>query len=126
MSCFFTCKDKQAILGLISGSKEQAAECLGSHFEELDADKAEGAGEKHVPQVAVDGNIITVTVGSILHPMTEEHGIDWIYLKTKEGSQLKKLAPGEKPQAAFALTLGDTPIAAYAYCNLHGFWKTDI
>lgn len=126
MSCFFTCKDKQAILGLISGTKEQAAECLGTHFETLDADKAEGAGEKHLPQVEVNGNLVTVTVGSVLHPMTKEHGIDWIYLQTKEGSQLKKLAPGKEPRAQFALAAEDTPTAAYAYCNLHGFWKTEL
>ncbi len=128
MGCpiFFECKDKNGILGLITGSKEKLSECIGSKFEELDAAKAEGASEKHLPQAEVNSNLVTVTVGSVAHPMTEEHGIDWIYLETSQGSQLKKLKPGSEPQAQFALAPDDKPIAAYAYCNLHGFWKTEI
>lgn len=128
MGCpvFFECKDKKGVLGLINGSKEELAACIGSQFQELDASKSEGAGEKHLPSVSVEGNLITVMVGSVAHPMTEEHSINWIYLETKEGSQLKKLTPDQEPKAQFALAPGDKPVAAYAYCNLHGFWKTDI
>jgi superoxide reductase len=57
--------------------------------------------------------------------MTEEHHIAWIYLQTEHGGQRKCLSPGDKPEAAFALT-GDKPLAAYAYCNLHGLWKADV
>lgn len=128
MGCpvFYECNDKKGILGLIQGSKEDLANCLGEHFTELDASKAEGAGEKHLPEVSVNGSLVTVTVGSVEHPMTDEHSINWIYLETKQGSQLKKLSPGKAPRAEFALSPEDTPVAAYAYCNLHGFWKTNI
>lgn len=128
MGCpvFFACKEKKGVLGLITGNKEALQECIGSDFEELDATKAEGAGEKHLPQVSVDGNIVTVKVGSVAHPMTEEHSIEWVYLETREGSQLKKLSADKEPVAVFALAEQDSAVAAYAYCNLHGFWKTEV
>ena len=128
MGCpvFFECKDKKGILGMIQGSKEELKKCLGEHFAELDASKAEGAGEKHLPHVERNGNLVTVSVGSVAHPMTEEHSINWIYLETEQGSQLKKLSPDKEPRAEFALAPEDKPVAAYAYCNLHGFWRTEI
>ena len=63
------------------------------------------------------------TVGAVEHPMLPEHFIEWIVLETQQGSQIKHLKPGEKPQAVFALAEGDQTVAAYAYCNLHGLWK---
>lgn len=123
---FFACKDKTSILHLITGSKEAAAKCLGSNFMELDPSKSEGAGEKHLPCVSTNGNLVTVSVGSVAHPMSAEHSIEWVYLETTQGGQWKKLSPDSEPKAEFALTQGEKPVAAYAYCNLHGFWKTDI
>ena len=68
---------------------------------------------------------MTVTVGEALHPMTEEHSIEWIYLETERGGQRKILRPDEKPEAVFLLE-DDEALAAYAYCNLHGLWRTDL
>lgn len=128
MGCpvFFECKEKRGILGLITGSKEEMLKCIGSNFEELDATKSEGAGEKHLPDVTVDGDMVTVRIGSVAHPMSEEHSIGWIYLETEKGSQLKKLTPDMEPMAQFALSPDDRAVAAFAYCNLHGFWETKI
>ena len=84
---------------------------------------SDGAGEKHVPVITQDGQTVTVTVGSVEHPMLDAHYIQWIMLETKEGRQRKTLKPGDKPVAVFALTPGDEVVAAYEYCNLHGLWK---
>ena len=65
-------------------------------------------------------------VGELEHPMLEEHYIMWIYLETEQGGILKKLSPGQKPEAEFVLSSGDRPVAAYEYCNLHGLWKAEI
>ncbi len=73
----------------------------------------------------MDGNLVTVKVGEVEHPMLEEHHIAWIALETKEGNQRKPLPVDGKPQATFALTDGDEVIAAYEYCNLHGLWKAE-
>lgn len=119
-------KNDEKILYLISGDDEKIQGCKCSGFEVLDAAKSEGAGEKHLPAVKRDGNKITVNVGSVLHPMTEEHSINWIFLETKKGGQLVKLSPSCQPIAEFILADGDEAVAAYAYCNLHGFWKTEL
>ena len=73
----------------------------------------------------VNGNEVKVTVGSVEHPMSEEHSILWVYLETDAGIQRKPLQVGKPPVVTFAL--GDEkPIAVYAYCNLHGLWKSEI
>ena len=59
------------------------------------------------------------------HPMLEEHYIEWIYLELENGGSRKALAPGEAPEAVFH-TAGVKPVAVYAYCNLHGLWKTEL
>ena len=97
--------------------------CCGQKMDELVPNTTDAAQEKHVPVIEVDGNIVTVTVGSVLHPMQPEHYIDWISLPTKEGNQRKELKPGDAPKAVFALVDGDEVESAYAYCNLHGLWK---
>lgn len=123
---FFIDKDKKDVLCAITGEKNDILARIKEQFEELEPSKAEGAGEKHLPVITVDGNHVTVTVGSVLHPMTEEHSIGWVYLETIHGEQIKFLSPNQEPSATFALTADDKPIAAYAYCNLHGFWKTEL
>ena len=92
-------------------------------MQELVPNTTDAAQEKHVPVVEVSGNKVTVTVGSVEHPMTPEHYIQWICLQTKQGNQRKELKPGEKPCACFTLCEGDEVVAAFEYCNLHGLWK---
>ena len=100
--------------------------CDGEPMEELTANTTDAAQEKHVPVVKREGNTVTVTVGSVPHPMTAEHLIQWIFLQTKQGGQYKMLSASDEPKAIFALADGDEPIAAYEYCNLHGLWKAEL
>lgn len=97
--------------------------CCGEEMKLIEPNTTDAAGEKHVPVIQVDGQTVTVSVGSVEHPMLEAHYIKWILLETKEGRQRKMLKPGDKPVAVFALTPGDEVVAAYEYCNLHGLWK---
>ena len=99
--------------------------CCGEEMKPLTPNTTDAAGEKHVPVVLVDGQTVTVTVGSVEHPMLEAHYIQWIVLETKNGCQRKALKPGDKPVAVFALTENDEVVAAYEYCNLHGLWKSE-
>ena len=84
---------------------------------------SDGAKEKHVPVVTIDGNKVCVRVGEIEHPMVEAHYIEWIAVETSNGAQMKMLKPGQAPKAEFMLVEGETIEAVYAYCNLHGLWK---
>ncbi len=122
---FFACDSCHICIEEICG-KEGDFSCCGTPLVKLIPNTSDGAQEKHLPVVTQDGNRVTVNVGDVLHPMSEEHSIEWIYLQTKKGSQRITLTPEETPSAEFLLTEGDSPIAAYAYCNLHGFWKTEI
>ncbi len=92
----------------------------GEAGEEIVANTTDGAYEKHVPVIEQSGDHVTVKVGSVAHPMLEQHYIEWIVLETATGYQKKDLKPGEAPEADFAVT--EPVIAAYEYCNLHGLW----
>ncbi len=98
--------------------------CCGEQMQEIVPGTTDAAVEKHVPVYEVNGNIVTVSVGSVAHPMIEEHYIEWVALQTKAGNQRKALTPGSEPKVSFALTDGDEVVAVYAYCNLHGLWKS--
>ena len=97
--------------------------CCGKPMEEIVANTSDGAAEKHVPIYKVEGNIVKVEVGSVLHPMLENHYIQWISLETNLGNQRKVLKPGQEPKAEFALLEGEKVIAVYEYCNLHSLYK---
>lgn len=99
--------------------------CCGLRMDELKPNTVEASGEKHMPVVSVDGDAVTVNVGSIDHPMQEEHLIEWVQLVTEHGVQRRTLQPGQTPKVTFHLD-GDKPVAVYAYCNLHGLWKTAL
>ena len=99
--------------------------CCGQKMTKLEAGVVEASREKHIPEVKVDGNVVSVIVGSVVHPMSEEHSIEWIYLETDKGGQRKCLKPGEAPEAKFIIA-DEKPVAVYAYCNLHGLWKAEI
>lgn len=121
---FFVCKHCGNFVGMIHNAGVPMV-CCGEKMTEVVANTTDAAHEKHVPVVRVSGNLVEVDVGSVAHPMTEEHSILWIYLATEHGGQRKELKPGEAPKATFALE-NDTPIAAYAYCNLHGLWMAEV
>jgi len=94
--------------------------------QEITPNSVDAATEKHMPVVTISGDTITVNVGSVTHPMTEEHLITTVVLETQNGAQYKYLNHDAEPIVHFSLYSSDKPIAAYAYCNLHGLWKVDI
>jgi superoxide reductase len=78
--------------------------------------------EKHVPVVEKIEGGYKVTVGSTLHPMTEEHFIEWIELVADNVVYTAYLEPGQEPSATFMVEATD--VYAREYCNLHGHWKS--
>lgn len=121
---FYICRHCGNIIGMIHSSGVSVV-CCGEEMEELTANTVDASHEKHVPVVEVNGDVVTVKIGSAEHPMTEAHGIQWVYLQTENGGQRKDLKPGQAPEAKFTLN-GDKAVAAYAYCNLHGLWMKEI
>lgn len=121
---FYICKHCGNIVTFLKESGAPLT-CCGDLMTQLIPNSVDAANEKHVPQVTVEGSKVTVTVGSVEHPMLPEHFIQWIYLETEQGLLVKYLEPGQKPEAVFELA-GEKPVAAYEYCNLHGLWKAQI
>ena len=99
--------------------------CCGQKMTPVVAGSVEASREKHSPVATVEGNVVKVVVGSVEHPMAEEHSILWVELKTDKGVQRKNLVVGEPPVVSFALA-DEKPLEVYAYCNLHGLWKSEI
>ena len=121
---FYICRHCGNIIGMIYDSGVVPV-CCGEKMTELTANTSDGAKEKHVPVITVNGSEVHVAVGSVAHPMEAEHYIQWIYVQTAHGGQRKVLKPGDKPEALFVLAGGDSVIAVYSYCNKHGLWKAD-
>lgn len=122
---FFICRHCGNIIGLINNAGVPLI-CCGEEMTELVPNTTDAAFEKHVPVIKMNNNIVTIDIGSIAHPMTEEHHISWVYIQTEKGGQRKTLNPNDNPSVNFALTGDDKLEMAFAYCNLHGLWKAEI
>ena len=100
--------------------------CCGKPMKELVPGATDGAHEKHVPAVTVNGSNVHVQIGEVEHPMVEAPYIQFIILETACGCQIAYLKPEEKPVADFVLAEGDKAVAVYEYCNLHGLWVKEL
>ena len=121
---FYICRHCGNIITKVKDAKVPVV-CCGEKMEALVPNTVEASGEKHVPVVSVNGDVLTVNVGAVDHPMEEKHFIEWVYVETEEGSLFRRLNPGSVPNVVFNLG-GEKAVAVYAYCNLHGLWKTEL
>ena len=92
----------------------------------LEAGGVEASGEKHIPVATVENNLVRVNVGSVNHPMSEEHLIEWVAVETDRGALMQYLSANDAPEVVFALAENQKAVAVYAYCNLHGLWKAAL
>ncbi len=99
--------------------------CCNNQMQLLE-EKTSGVGpEKHVPVIEKTDNGVIVKIGSIPHPMEENHCIEWIEIVTDGTVYRKILKPGDKAGAEFDIKLGDIDeITAREYCSIHGLWKS--
>ena len=102
--------------------------CCGEPMELLKAGVSDGAAEKHVPVVERegDGSHFAISIGSVPHPMTEEHAIQFVVLLYGSRTYMFKLEPGEEPKVRCTVKDNSLPVTVYEYCNLHGLWKADF
>jgi superoxide reductase len=97
--------------------------CCSQPMDLLAENTTDAAQEKHVPVIEkIDGGV-KVTVGSVAHPMQEDHLIEWIEVIADGKSYRESLNPGDAPEAVFPVEASQ--VTARAYCNLHGLWKAD-
>ena len=121
---FYICEHCGNLIGMIHNAGVPVM-CCGQKMTALVPGSTDAATEKHVPVIAYADNTVTVAVGEVEHPMTEAHHIAWVYLETTAGAQRKILPVEGAPFVTFALCEGEKPLAAYAYCNLHGLWMAE-
>ncbi len=122
---FYVCKHCGNIIAYAYDAGVKVV-CCGEEMQEMVPGTVDAAREKHVPEVSVNGNVVTVKVGSVAHPMEEKHYITFVALESENAYQYKALKPNEEPVAVFALADGDKAVAAYEHCNLHGLWKAEV
>jgi superoxide reductase len=117
---FFRCEVCGNIVGLIKDGGGELY-CCGKPMVKLKANTVDAAKEKHVPVYELNGDTLHVKVGSVPHPMTDEHWIQWIAVEEPDRTQRIILKPGDAPEATFKIN-GDK-FEVFEYCNLHGLWK---
>lgn len=97
--------------------------CCGQPMTPLSENTTDAAQEKHVPVIERTDEGIKITVGSVAHPMEEEHFIQWIECIAGDQVQQAFLKPGQEPVACFPSV--DGAVTAREYCNVHGHWKAE-
>jgi superoxide reductase len=95
--------------------------CCGEPMKLYKANTVDAAQEKHVPVIEKTDKGFKVKIGSVPHPMKEEHYIEWIEVIADGKAYRTFLKPGEAPEATFELKADK--ITAREYCNIHGLWR---
>ncbi len=119
---FYICSVCGNIVGLIEDGGGTLA-CCGQDMERLVPGSVDASQEKHVPVIKREDCMLAVEVGSVPHPMIEEHRIAWIAVAQGSTTQRATLDKTGQPSAKFCVD--DGPVTVYAYCNLHGLWKAE-
>ncbi len=98
--------------------------CCSQDMDLMAENTTDAATEKHVPVITVSGSSVHVQVGSVAHPMLDEHYIEWIELVADGKSYTQFLMPGDAPEATFEVAgTGTSNLSVREYCNLHGHWS---
>lgn len=146
---FYICNEcGNIITSILSEKSNSSYVCCNHDMTELIPNSSNGCPYEHLPKYSIIGgyenSVITVDIGEKRHPMVEEHHIEWIYLYTFQGGQIKYLKPSMQPSAIFALADDDAYVycdsevceecffkckrgfTIFAYCNIHGLWKVTL
>ena len=119
---FYKCRKCGNVVYSINEKSEEMT-CCGESMILLKVGETDGALEKHVPTYKINDAVIEATIGEVIHPMEEDHYIEFIAYVAGPEVAIRLLKPGDEPKASFAF-LGKGVI--YEYCNKHGLWKKDV
>ena len=118
----FKCEKCGNIIDLVEGTNGNFT-CCGEPMKEMVANTADAAKEKHVPDCHIEDEVVIVQVGETLHPMDENHYIEYVVAEYKDSTVKYLLKPGEEPEVYFDYEPG---MRVYSYCNLHGLWMQQL
>jgi len=116
----YECKICGNLVEVLRGGKGELV-CCGEPMEKLTAKTADAGMEKHVPVIEKNDTGYKVKIGSIPHPMEQEHYIEWIELLADGRAYRQFLSPGQAPEATFAIEAAE--VSAREHCNKHGLWE---
>jgi superoxide reductase len=120
---FYKCENCGNVIHFVSDAGN-AVTCCHQQMTLLKENIVDAAVEKHVPVAERSGNVLSVSIGATLHPMTPEHHIDWIAVVQGDKVQIVTLENTGQPQATLSVDPGDLKV--YEYCNLHGLWAAEF
>lgn len=119
---FYLCKKCGNVVSLLVNGGGPLF-CCGEKMEELTPNTVDAALEKHVPNCEVNDDKIIVKVGEVMHPMDDDHYINFVALQHDDTVEIHNFKPGDEPVCVFDYYENAT---VYAYCNKHGLWKSII
>lgn len=119
---FYKCSVCGNIVELVEGDMKRVV-CCGKNMDLMEANVQDAAVEKHVPFLEKVDDKIIVKVGEVIHPMSEDHYIMWVSQVAENKVNKVYLKPGDEPVVEFSYIAGSE---IYAYCNLHGLWKSKV
>ena len=119
----FRCNVCGNIVEIVNGGAGELV-CCGEPMELIKVKNEETLVEKHKPVISSKGENITIMVGEVIHPMTEEHHIEFIEAISLDGKYLyrKYLTADEHPKMEFFCKTDK--MIARELCNIHGFFET--
>ena len=117
----YKCEACGNIVEVLHGGKGELV-CCGKAMKLFKENTVDAAKEKHVPVVEKTADGFKVKLGEVPHPMEEKHYIEWIEIIADGKTYRQFLNPGDAPEAEFKIDADQ--VAARAYCNLHGLWKS--
>ena len=97
--------------------------CCYEEMKEIPINRVEEGHEKHVPQISFSNNLMNVSIGSITHPMTNDHLIEWVFVEYGNGGEFVFL--NGEPFVTINV-IGKVVKNVYSYCNLHGLWVSEV
>lgn len=119
---FYRCPICGNVIELIDGNAS-LIKCCGREMELLEANTVDASLEKHLPNFAINGDKLKITIGEVMHPMEENHYIMWIALVSDNQITRINLKPNDEPSVILDYKPGSV---VYEYCSLHGLWKKEI
>lgn len=122
MRKFYICRKCGNVVSKLVDGKGKLV-CCGEEMQELTVNTVDAALEKHLPHCEVRDNKLVVKVGEVIHPMDDDHYINFVALEYGDSLEIHNFKPGEKPVCVFNY---QEDAVVYAYCNKHGLWKSDV
>lgn len=123
----YYCEICKNLIEVLNTNPTVKVSCCGKEMKKIEPNTVDAATEKHIPFVNIEDNTLYISVGEVLHPMTNEHYISRIYVLDDLGNMQKiSLNSSDTPEISVNFNENAKKLKIYSYCNLHGLWKKEI